>query len=99
MKTRHSLILCLILLCFTKCTRHSSNINDEIIEHALQKVYPTIYENVDSADMYLHSAAPFVNEASELYRNKYLLAEYQVKTIVGSHCNLPTHCKIWWSIF
>ena len=68
-----------IISLFIGCKNHTHNESDRAIENALQKVYPIIYENVDSAEIYLQSAAPFVNEASELYRNKYLLAAYQVR--------------------
>ena len=79
MKKAFFLALPIAFLLLTGCEKQHLNFGDTVIEQSLLRVYPTIYQNVDSAELYLHHAEPFVKEASELYRNKYLLAAYQVR--------------------
>ena len=79
MKKAFFLALPIAFLLLTGCEKQHLNFGDTVIEQSLLRVYPTIYQNVDSAELYLHHAEPFVKEASELYRNKYLLAAYQIR--------------------
>ena len=79
MKKTKIAFLFLISSLFVCCSKRIQNNSDKVIEKVLLKVYPVIYENVDSADSCLHEAQPFLKDATEHYRNRYLLAAYQVR--------------------